>query len=162
MKTLLIMRHAKAKAQAVGQAERERQLAQRGRRNALEMGELLRREGLEPQRILSSTAVRAVQTACAMAEALGCDDEVTLVDGLYNGGVEDYLDALAGLPDTVESALIVGHNPNLVELLADLTDQTEDLPTGAIAHVQLSLDRWADILTSPEGDLMAVWRPREL
>jgi phosphohistidine phosphatase len=159
VKTLLIMRHAKAKAQEIGQAERERELARRGKKDAQHMGELLQSEGLVPQRILSSTAVRALQTAEAVAHALGGEVEVTAVEGLYGGVVEDYLQALSGTPDCIDILLLIGHNPNMVELVATLTGTGTELPTGAIAQVRLAVERWKDVPATQQETLAAVWRP---
>jgi phosphohistidine phosphatase len=38
------------------------------------------------------------------------------MDGLYLAGPEQLLKALRGLPDTVRSAMLIGHNPGMHEL----------------------------------------------
>ena len=162
MKTLLLMRHAKAKVQGQGMTDRERPLSKRGHRDAPRMAALLERHGLEVDWILSSPALRAVETAKAVANELGADGEIHLVADLYGGEVADYLRAVANVPVHAGCALLVAHNPTLVEFLADLTGRTEDLPTGAVARIELPVEYWAEVLGWPEGRLMATWRPREL
>jgi hypothetical protein len=63
MKTLLLIRHAKAEPPAAGIVDHDRTLADRGRRDAPEMGRRLERLNLKPNLMISSTAARAAATA---------------------------------------------------------------------------------------------------
>jgi phosphohistidine phosphatase len=56
--------------------------------------------------------------------------------------------------------MIVGHNPGLEELLARMTGESEDMPTAALAHIVLPIDRWRDLDGGIRGTLVALWRPR--
>ena len=71
MKILTLVRHAKSSWKDTSLRDRDRPLNKRGQKAAPRMGRLLREEGLAPDRILSSTAVRARTTAWAAAEACG-------------------------------------------------------------------------------------------
>ena len=68
----------------------------------------------------------------------------------------------APLPDEVRSALVIGHNPALDELLESLTGESEHLSTAALARVKLRLKRWKDLNESAQGKLADFWSPREL
>jgi phosphohistidine phosphatase SixA len=57
--------------------------------------------------------------------------------------------------------MIVGHNPGLEELVAQLTGEQPNLPTAALAQILLSIDRWRDLNASTRGRLLGVWRRRE-
>ncbi len=162
MKTLLLMRHAKSSWKQPGLTDRERPLNRRGRRDAPKMGHLLRKEDLVPQYILSSTALRARLTAEAVAEASGCDGEILFLDGLYGAEPQDYVDALHLIPDGVDPVLVIGHNPGMEDLLELLTDQRERLPTAAVVHLRLPIERWADLTHQTEAEWVHTWRPREL
>ena len=161
MKTLLIMRHAKSSWDDQAVPDRERPLKPRGERDAPHMGELLRRESLVPQAILASTAVRARMTADLVAEACGFEGDIDFQDGLYGAAAEACLDVLRGLPDAVQTALLVAHNPGLEELVTDLTGENEHLGTSTIAHIELDIQHWSDLADETEGRLKAMWRPRE-
>jgi phosphohistidine phosphatase len=126
------------------------------------MGELLADKNLVPQAILSSSARRARKTAETVAEAAGYDGDVTYLDELYGASEEDYLRALRQLPDDVEVALAVGHNPDLQYLVELLTGEADRFPTAAIAQIQLPVERWAEVCRDLEARLVMVWRPREL
>ena len=58
--------------------------------------------------------------------------------------------------------MIVGHNPGLEELVAKLTGAPEDVPTAALAQIELPIEQWSNLTTSTRGILVEMWRPRDL
>jgi phosphohistidine phosphatase len=60
------------------------------------------------------------------------------------------------------TVLIVGHNPGLEELIAQLTGEQHDLPTAALAEIRLPIARWRDLDAGTRGSLLDLWRPKEL
>jgi len=129
------------------------------------MGRLLRDEGLIPDLIISSSARRARMTAEAVVEGSGYNGEVRFSRELYGAGPEAYLEALQILDDEQLCVMIVGHNPDLEELLEILTGDVEVLPTAALAQVELNIDSWHELsfeIDELQGKLIALWRPREL
>jgi phosphohistidine phosphatase len=161
MKTLLIMRHAKSSWKQADLADDQRPLNKRGQRDAPRMGQRLRKADLVPQAILSSTALRARQTAQAVAETSGFDGEIQFDASLYAAPAEAYLAALRTLAPDIPIAMLVGHNPGVDELVQELTGEDEHMPTGAVARVELSIERWADLSAETEGQLETILRPRE-
>jgi phosphohistidine phosphatase len=162
MKTLLLMRHAKSSWKQVGLADHERPLNKRGKGDAPRMGNLLWEKDLVPELILCSAALRARRTAEIVAEASGYDGDISYLDYLYGGEPSDFLHALHSYADEEAIVLVVGHNPDLRDLLETLTDEWERLPTAAIAHLSLPIDRWGDLRDDTVAELVQVWRPREL
>jgi phosphohistidine phosphatase SixA len=57
---------------------------------------------------------------------------------------------------------MVGHNPGLSDLLAELTGRYENLTTANIAYLRLPIQHWADVDEALRGQLVQIWRPREL
>ena len=143
-------------------ADHERPLNARGERDAPRMGKLLRQEGMVPQAIVASDAVRARATARAVAEASGFEGQVDFNSALYGADTDTYRQVLAKLPEEVESALVIGHNPASEELLEELTGEDEQFPTAAIAHVELDIAQWSDWDEETGGRLVKMWRPREV
>jgi len=162
MKTLLILRHAKSSWDIPALADHDRPLNKRGRRDAPRMGALLRDQGLVPDIILSSTAKRARATAELAGEAAGYSGPISLTSKLYLAAPEDYIAVLRNLPAEIETAMVVGHNPGLEDLLEELTGLAEHLPTAALARVALPIADWPELTTDVEGELKALWVPREL
>ena len=126
MKTLLILRHAKSSWKNNALSDHDRPLNPRGQRDAPNVGKRLRNEDLIPDAILSSTAKRACQTAEAVAQESGCAGELQLSGELYGGGPEAYLEAIRNLPSAVDCALVVGHNPDLEELVEGAQQWAEE------------------------------------
>jgi phosphohistidine phosphatase len=142
--------------------DHERPLNERGERDAPRMGKLLRREGLVPQAIVASDAVRARATARAVAEASGFEGEVQFSNALFGAGPDTYREVLGKLPEQVDSVLVIGHNPASEELLEELTGEDEHFPTAAIARVELEVARRGDWDEETGGRLVNMWRPKEV
>lgn len=162
MKTLLIMRHAKSSWKDKDLKDRKRPLSKRGKRNAPQMGELIKEKELVPQMIISSDTIRSHQTEELFAQTSGFSGEVKYMDKLYMAEADEYLDALKDIPDEMERVMIIGHNPGLESLLPLLTKRVESLPTAAVAHLVLPIDHWKELNKHTKADLVALWRPKEL
>jgi len=162
MKTLLLMRHAKSSWKEKGIEDLERGLNKRGLKDASMMGTLLVEKELVPQRILCSSAIRGRRTAELVAEACHFIGEITYLNSFYLAEPDAYIEGLTSLPDNLERVMIIGHNPGLEGLLQIFSHQVESLPTAAIAHLVLSVKEWSEINRDTPGDLVDLWRPRDL
>ena len=125
-------------------------------------GELVREYGLIPDVINSSDAARARLTAEAVAEAARYAGAILLDPHLYMASPADILSLLRTVRERAETVMIVGHNPGLEGLVAQLTGEWQDLPTAALAQIVLPIDQWRDLTRSPRGTLMGHWRPKDL
>ena len=146
MKTLLILRHAKAQPDAPA-GDHARELTARGLRDAAAIGDHLHDLIGRPDAIVTSDARRARQTAELVAEATDFTDPVTLEPRLYAADLDGLLPVVHGLPDEAASVVLVGHNPSLEALVAALVE-TEDavvLPTAGLAHIEFDTARWSEI-----------------
>ena len=126
------------------------------------MGELVREDGLIPDVIISSDAVRARLTAEAVAEAARYAGEILLDPHLYLACPADILSLLTTVRENAGTVMIVGHNPGLEKLVEQLTGERQDLPTAALAQIGLPIDQWRDLKLSTRGTLVGLWRPEEL
>jgi len=162
MKTLLIMRHAKSSWDNANMSDHDRPLNKRGRQDAPRMGRFLRQQALMPDLIITSTAERALATAEAVALAGDYEGEIKVTRGFYHAGPETCLEALGAVPDEYERVMVVGHNPGMEELIEQLTGHAERFTTGNVAHVQLPIHRWQELSDETQGELIDLWRPREV
>ena len=162
MKTLLILRHAKSSWKEEELDDHERPLNKRGLNDAPRMGELIKEHDLVPEYILSSSAVRARLTAQLVAEHCGYDGEIGGGRELYSFASADYLDALQKLDDGYTRVMVVGHNPGLEELAEWLTGVYTGLPTAALAVIRLDINHWSELEEGGVGELVQVFRPKEL
>jgi phosphohistidine phosphatase len=162
MKTLLILRHAKSGKKNAGMPDYQRPLKARGKRDAPRIGVLLRREQLVPDLILSSGATRARRTAELTAEACGYEGDIQFTRRLYGADVDDILECLREIEGARPRVMMVGHNPDLELLLEALTGAYHRLPTAALAHLTIPIDRWSDLDARTAGTLRHLWHPKML
>ena len=162
MKSLLLLRHAKSSWNDSNLPDQERPLNPRGKRDAPRMGRLLLDKKLVPDLILSSTAKRARKTVKKVVRACGYPGKIKYTEALYASDAENYLHLLAQQGSEFERILIVGHNPEIELFLNLLTGCQENMPTAALAYIQLTIEHWEDISCKSNGNLLAVWRPKKL
>jgi phosphohistidine phosphatase len=165
--TLYLLRHAKSSWDEPGLADHDRPLAPRGRRAAKLIPKHIRSEGIAPELVLCSTARRARETFEGIASALGDDPEVRFEDGLYGASADALLARLQAIPEDVESAMLIGHNPSIESLALLLAASGNDLdrlrskfPTGALATLTFDVP-WAE-LAPGTATLTAFVRPKDL
>src|SRR6201996_4878775 len=113
--TLLLMRHAKS-SYPPGVADHERPLAQRGIREAGLDGDWLRANGTSIDAVLCSTATLARQT---LAETR-IESTVRYSERLYGATPGTMIDEINGVADTVNTLLVVGHEPTMSEVTLGL------------------------------------------
>lgn len=162
MKMLLVVRHAKSSWSNMNLSDFERPLNKRGKRDAPRMGELIKAEGLTPDLIMCSTAERALMTAELVALSCGYEGELGLTRDFYLAGPEVYLAALSGVADGVGCVMVVGHNPGMEELVVWLTGRPEFMSTANVACIALPIEGWGELEGDVMGELVNLWRPREV
>ena len=100
MKTLVIVRHAKSSWDNPGLPDHERSLSKRGLRDAPRMGARLADWGPPVDRVISSSAVRALTTAELITQEMGLPwDEIVVDEALYHATMEDMLDIIQDQED---------------------------------------------------------------
>jgi phosphohistidine phosphatase len=161
MKTLFLLRHAKSSWQDASLPDFERPLNERGRRAAPLIGKFMRRQKLQPELILCSPAERARQTAALVRETAALKAELRYDERIYEATVARLRTVVSQIDEKAASALLVGHNPGMEELLQFLTNEIRRMPTAALAHITLNIERWADV-KEQSGELVRLIRPKEL
>ncbi len=160
MKTLLIMRHAKSSWKNEDLTDHDRPLKKRGEYDAAQMGGRIHKNDLTPQRIITSTAKRALKTAELVAEACHYEERIIATREFYGADPEDFVEVLRQLNDADERVMVVGHNPDLETLLESLTGALESLPTAALAQIALPIDSWEELTEDTPGKLVQLWAPQ--
>ena len=147
MRELLIVRHGKSSWDDPDRPDRDRPLAPRGQKAVPEMGRRLRERGVVPERIVSSDAVRARDTAAALAEALRLDFGTLLLEPrLYTEDPDTVLAVARRLDDAYACVALVGHNPALHEFVHAVSDlRLDKFATAGVVHLRFDVDRWADL-----------------
>ncbi len=162
MKTLLLLRHAKSSWSDDSLDDHDRPLNKRGKKAAPVMGKLMRREGIVPDLIISSTANRAQSTARIVAEHAGAEGDIVLDRGLYLAPPQSYIRVASQVDGSVEKLMMVGHNTGIASLVELLTAHDEAMPTAALAHIMIPIDMWLDLSMNLNCELSSIWRPKEI
>ena len=127
------------------------------------MGKHLRREEIEPSLVLCSSAVRARETL----QRVDPGGQVRIEPELYGASAEGLLERLREVPDSVDSVMLVGHNPAMQSLAlsiagggAKLADVERKFPTGALATLTFEGD-WRE-LEPARAELVDFVKPKHL
>jgi phosphohistidine phosphatase len=126
MMDLILWRHAEA---ADGSPDHTRELTAKGSKQAAKVAAFLHRHLPDHHRILVSPAARAKQTASALTH------HFTLAPTLAPGASAEAVLHAAQWPDEGGTILIVGHQPTLGEVAAQLlgcADATLNIKKGAV------------------------------
>ncbi len=120
-KSLVLMRHAKAE-EGAGLPDHDRALAPRGRRDAHAAGRWLAGQGLVPDLVICSTAVRTRETWEQACSGGAHTEFVEYRRSVYLGSSEQVLETLREDGGDTASVMVIGHNPTMAELTSRLCD----------------------------------------
>jgi len=145
MKNLVLVRHAKSDWGNPALNDFDRPLNRRGMKNAPLMGRRLRQMNVSPERVISSPARRARDTAQLLAAELGvAETEILFEPRIYDAGVADLVEIVRTLDDAWDQVLLVGHNPGISELASLLGDVDHGhLVTCAAVGLAFGPDTWS-------------------
>ncbi len=159
MKSLIVLRHAKSE-HPPGVADFDRSLNDRGKRDAVRVGEVLLERGLKPDVIVSSSARRARKTAERAARACGHDRAIVETEDIYEAGPWDIITVIQQIPEDAATAMIVGHNPGFWSLVQTLGGAIDQFPTAAWAQLRLPVEFWGEVSEMTRGELVELWYPK--
>jgi phosphohistidine phosphatase len=178
-RTLWLLRHAKTVADPPpGGADFDRVLAPRGRRDATALGRLFSGggEGLgkalhgvpRPRIALISPAARTAATAELVLSEMADPPQCRYDDDLYGAEPEEVIAVVQALPDDVNAAMVVGHNPTAHSLSQALLAPRDKkghasavrngFPTCALGVYAFDVQCWADV-TAGSAKLVSIMGP---
>ena len=174
MKRLVFLRHAKAVPASPELEDHDRRLADRGRSDAIRMGQFLKEEGAVPDLVLCSDAARTRETLDLVLPQLFAEPVVHHLPELYLARWLTIMNLVRQVRERAETMLVVSHNPGIEEAVKKLarppgdtkTRQLHQLleaeyPTAAVAVLEFDIDAWSAVERG-EGELLNFVRPRDL
>ncbi|HOW30217.1 MAG TPA: histidine phosphatase family protein [Bacteroidales bacterium] len=144
MKSVILVRHGKASHDDTLFEDIKRPLTAEGRKRTKRIARYLADKNIGIEKLITSPAARAFETAKIFACELGVDPGDFIVeDSVYEALPENIQDVLFSLPDDVNRVMIVGHNPGMY-LFANqfLKPAIESLPTTGTIAIQFHTDEW--------------------
>lgn len=121
----MLLRHAKS-AYPTGVRDHDRPLSDRGGRDAVAAGPVLRSRVDRLDLAIVSSAHRAQQTWTSVASAWPRPPHHTTDERIYEAWVDDLLLLLREVSDSVNTLALVGHNPGFEELAFSLASESSD------------------------------------
>jgi phosphohistidine phosphatase len=161
MKTLFLLRHAKAENPAPGSPDLNRILNERGKEEAQAIGTFIRKQNLRLDLVLCSPAVRARETAELVLTAAAVTANLRYDQRIYEASPRQLLEVISEVEEDKSAVLLVGHNPGIEELLRALTGKGEQMGTATLAKIEAAFAAWNEI-TEDCGSLEWIVRPSEL
>ncbi|MFG1947568.1 SixA phosphatase family protein [Nonomuraea sp. NPDC048826] len=154
LRTLILLRHAKAATPTLAMSDEDRPLTERGERDAERAGEELRILGLEPEVVLCSPARRTRRTAELAFPGVPTRYEPEI----YLAYPEGLLERLRRQDPDLHTLALCGHNPAVHELATMLTGGDHGFRPGTFAVIRCAVP-WPE-LSSGEGELIKRWDPK--
>jgi len=171
VKTLTLLRHAKSGWDDPVARDFDRALNARGMRGAKTVGTHMRNLGLGFDAVVSSPAVRCVDTLDGVWEGYGRILHPHWDRRIYLASGATLLDVVHDQADSADRLLMCGHNPGLEDLILMLVPDNSDdrlrdeveekFPTASLAELALDVAHWADIRPNT-ATLARFIRPRDL
>ncbi len=162
MKTLYVVRHAKASWDNKFLTDYERPLTDTGIQDANSIGEYFNTKKYIPEYVLSSSAKRTTQTADILIQKISKKNIKILTDkSLYGASVDETLNILHAFDNTINQLMIVGHNPTTTMIINEISDSKIDhVPTTGVAIIKFDIEKWADLKN--QGMLIEFIFPKKL
>jgi len=146
MKTLYLVRHAKASWEE-NVSDWERPLTQSGVERAHKVAKALKAKKIKPDKMISSYAFRALNTAVIFALDLRYPaTSIEVSQSIYERRAIDILDMLRKQDDKADVLMLFGHDPAITELYNMLTRKLLlKLSTSSTAGIQFNIKHWKDL-----------------
>lgn len=160
---LYLLRHAESAEKQFGQQDKDRELTQRGVREALLIGSHLYKESVSFDAVYSSKATRASTTAGIVADAMKLDnDKIQVDEALYDASTRTFFEFVTQLDNDLQHVLCVAHNPVISYLAESLTkEEIGDMATAGLVSIKFPVDQWK-LIEPGTGELEGYVKPEML
>ena len=147
MKTLLILRHGKSAWDNPLVKDHDRILLQEGIERTNKVAKFLVGKNIKPDLIVSSSAIRAFETAKIIAQNLEYPEiNIRVESDIYYQGIDYLMELLYELSNDFNSVILIGHNPTFTHFANKFLDKSIDgLPTTGTVSISFNTDKWEDI-----------------
>ena len=166
---LMIVRHANAESIKDHGSDMDREISEKGRKQAKKVSKALAAVGLIPDQIICSGATRARQTMDRMLKYFGDKPKVEMRQSLYDGGVQSILEEMKHTRAKTKTLMIIGHDP-AVSVTSQWLSSPDSNPAlldilnlgmSTASVVILGSDKPFDEWQIRDGQLLAVLTPKE-
>ncbi len=144
MKTLYILRHGQ-KEEIEGQDDYDIKLTLKGEEDIKIVAQKLKSKKVLPDLIISSPSLRTRQTAQIVAKELNYTKNIGYNEILYKAFLNELIESISYTYDTINTLMIIGHNPSLSAFVFNFTGFQKRVEMGAVIRIDFDCSSWLDI-----------------
>ncbi len=145
MKRLYILRHTQKDESVQNQYDYDIELTQKGKKDAKTIAQKLKSREILPDLIVSSPAIRTRQTSQIVAQELNYHKNIMYNEVIYQAFFNEIVESITYTFDTVNTLMIVGHNPSLTALAFTFGGFKKELKMGSVIRIDFTCNSWTDI-----------------
>ena len=162
MKSIILFRHAKSDWDATYSSDHQRPINQRGIKASKLMGSYLAKINEIPDLIISSSALRALQTMENAISTGKWESKIAVKKEVYHASVSTLIDLIKRTRNIYSNICIIGHEPTFSYFLKSITNETVfKFPTATMAKIVLKVESWNNLDNKP-SKLLWIKKPKEL
>ncbi|MDH5736179.1 MAG: histidine phosphatase family protein [Gammaproteobacteria bacterium] len=163
IKKLLLVRHASSDYAGLGVKDIDRVLNETGIQQAHAMAAYVKNKGICPDLLITSPSARTRKTALFFVDSFGIgENKIKLVDDIYEAEPETLLEIIRNVSNSIDTLMLVGHNPSIALLSSYLSDQIIDqVPTCGVVDLIFDIDDWASV-SEGGGQLISLESPAQV
>ncbi len=145
MKKLYILRHAQKDESVQVDYDYDIELSQKGREDSIIIGQKLKERNVKPDLIVASPSIRTRQTAQIVAKQIAYRKNIMYNEVIYEAFLNEIIESITYTFDTIDTLMIVGHNPSLTALAAIFGGLKEELKMGSVVRIDFNCNSWTTI-----------------
>ena len=161
MLNIIIFRHGKSDWDANYDMDHNRPLSKRGYKAAKIMGRYIKKIDQIPDKVVSSSATRARDTAEHAIRHGKWSSKLSIESKIYGGASETLLDIIHQLDKKTKSVCLVGHEPTCSSFISLCTFHSQRFTTASMAKINFRADKWNKIEFG-RGSLEWIKSPKEI
>ena len=149
MKTIYLLRHAKAERRDEVKPDKERKLVKSGIQDSRTIAKSLRQAGIVPELVISSDAPRAFETAETVIKKLAFEGpDIAINPKIYSAeDAKPLMRIIKKMENKYNSVMICGHDPSLSDLACLLVKSFSfELPKSSVLGIECNKRKWTDIV----------------
>ena len=148
MKTLYLIRHAKANWKKPKETDFERDLSKEGVQEISSIANKLTALSFKPEQIVCSSAKRTRETAELICSKIKHPiQDVKFDSSIYESSLSNLISLINSLPNSHNEIAIIGHNPSITHLSNYLTaNLLGNIPTCSVIKIELEINAWNEII----------------
>ena len=145
MKKILFMRHAKSVKLGFNLQDHDRPLDQKGISDVEIVSMRLKKNKIIPGEFISSSALRALETATITHKNLNPKAKLEIDENIYYNSRKGIEKAILKANNKVNLIAFFGHNPTFNNIYADISNSYyEKFPTCAVVLCRFNVNKWID------------------